>query len=142
MPLRAIAYVSDAVTELPAARLEALVDDAHRFNRLAGVTGVLLFDGARFLQFLEGPADGLEAVYERIVQARSHRGMVELMRGRFDHRHFPYWAMRRLSVDRELMDSLLAGDWEDFVRRSRADGSQGSALVLLEELVQPLVHAG
>ena len=69
MPLRAIAYVSRALPDLSARRLQALVDDAARFNKMAGVTGVLLHDGGRFLQYLEGPPDGIGSVYERILQA-------------------------------------------------------------------------
>ena len=69
MPLRAIAYVSRALPELSAERLQALVDDAARFNKMAGVTGVLLHDGGRFLQYIEGPPDGIDSVYERILQA-------------------------------------------------------------------------
>ena len=94
MPLRAIAYVSQALPDLSADRLKALVDDAARFNKLAGVTGVLLHDGGRFLQYIEGPPDGIDSVYERILQAGSHVDIVELARSRLGQRQFPYWAMR------------------------------------------------
>ncbi|MGM3151424.1 BLUF domain-containing protein, partial [Escherichia coli] len=62
MPLRAIAYVSQASPDLSPERLDALVEDAARFNKLAGVTGVLLHDGGRFLQYIEGPPDGIDSV--------------------------------------------------------------------------------
>ena len=55
MPLRAIAYASEAVASLSAERLRGLVNDAVAFNEAADITGVLLFDGHRFLQYLEGP---------------------------------------------------------------------------------------
>ena len=82
MPLRAIAYVSKVLPDLSAERLHVLVEDAARFNKLAGVTGVLLHDGDRFLQYIEGPPDGIDSVYERIQQAGSHIDIVELARGR------------------------------------------------------------
>ncbi|MFB3130618.1 MAG: BLUF domain-containing protein, partial [Lysobacteraceae bacterium] len=60
MPIRAVAYVSEAGPAvagdpfgLGSGKLDDLVDDAARFNRSAGVTGVLLFDGSRFLQYME-----------------------------------------------------------------------------------------
>ena len=36
MPLRAIAYISRALPELSSQRLQALVEDAARFNKMAG----------------------------------------------------------------------------------------------------------
>jgi len=89
MPLRAIAYVSQSKPDLSAERLQALVEDAARFNKVAGVTGVLLNDGERFLQYIEGPPDGIDSVYERILQAGSHVDIVELARGRVGQRQFP-----------------------------------------------------
>ncbi|MBW8775888.1 MAG: BLUF domain-containing protein [Stenotrophomonas sp.] len=54
MPNRAIVYVSEAVPGFTSERLKTLMEDAARFNRSAGVTGVLLFDGRHFLQYMEG----------------------------------------------------------------------------------------
>lgn len=117
MPLRAIAYVSEASASLPGTVLDTLVSDASRFNMLAGVTGVLLSDGSRFLQYFEGPDDGVAAVYERVLQARSHHDIVELSRGRIAQRFFPYWGMRRLTVEPDLIRQLSAGDWAGFALR-------------------------
>lgn len=117
MPLRAIAYVSEAPAGLSSTALDALVDDAARFNTLAGVTGVLLFDGGRFLQYFEGPEDGMAAVHERILQARSHHGIVELCRGSVPQRYFPFWGMRWLGVEPALIRQLSAGDWAGFARQ-------------------------
>ncbi|MBD8698189.1 BLUF domain-containing protein, partial [Stenotrophomonas sp. CFBP 13718] len=69
MPIHAVVYASHVAAELPAERLDALVQDAARFNVIAGVTGLLLFDGERFLQYLEGPDDGLRAAYGRVLIA-------------------------------------------------------------------------
>lgn len=82
MPLRATAYVSEATRNLPAERLQQLVADAMLFNASVDVTGVLLFDGTRFLQYIEGPEAGVSAAYTRILAAGSHSGLVELNRGR------------------------------------------------------------
>lgn len=89
MPIRAVAYASEAIRKIAAdglgqteGKLCAIVDDAARFNRNAGVTGVLLFDGEHFLQYLEGPEDGLSVAHSRVIGASSHTGLVELQRGR------------------------------------------------------------
>ncbi|MEG0184718.1 MAG: BLUF domain-containing protein [Stenotrophomonas sp.] len=142
MPLRAIAYASQGKPELSAARLQALVDDAARFNKLAGVTGVLLHDGQRFLQYIEGPPDGLDSVYERILQAGSHVDIVELARGRLGQRQFPYWAMRALPVDAALLRQLSAGDWSGFARSVDGDIAAPTAVDLLADVVRPVLSAG
>lgn len=78
MPIQAIAYSSVAVGGFDVTAAEALAINASVFNKQAGVTGVLLFEGARFLQYIEGPEDGLSAVYSRIVNARSHSNLIDL----------------------------------------------------------------
>lgn len=141
MPLRAIAYVSELVPTRMKGLLDEVVEDAARFNRLAGVTGVLLHDGTRFLQYLEGPPDGLDLAYDRIMQSKSHAGVTELARGSVATRQFPYWAMRWLPVNAECVWALSQGDWEGFRRSACGAGKEGTAIELLDAVVQPLVHA-
>ncbi len=62
MSLHAIAYASEARADLRQPIFDRLLADATAFNRVAGVTGVLMFDGSRFLQYLEGPQDGIDCV--------------------------------------------------------------------------------
>jgi Sensors of blue-light using FAD len=142
MPLRAIAYVSRALPGLSAERLQAVVEDAARFNKMAGVTGVLLHDGDRFLQYIEGPPDGIDSVYERILQAGSHIDIVELARGRLGQRQFPYWSMRALPVEAMLLRQLSASDWSGFSRALEGDRSAPTPVDLLDAVVQPVLQAG
>ncbi|HYQ23472.1 BLUF domain-containing protein [Stenotrophomonas sp.] len=141
MPLRAIAYVSQASPELSVARLQTVVEDAARFNRLAGVTGVLLHDGQRFLQYIEGPPDGLDSVYERILQAGSHVDIVELARSHLGQRQFPYWSMRALPVDASKLRQLASSDWSGFSRTVESDDAAPTAVDLLSALVRPMLSA-
>lgn len=142
MPLRAIAYVSQARPDLSAERLQTLVSDAARFNRMAGVTGVLLQDGQRFLQYIEGPPDGIDSVYERILQAGSHVDIVELARGRLGQRQFPYWSMRALPVDALKLRQLAGSDWSGFSRTVEGDDAEPTAVDLLSAVVRPMLSAG
>lgn len=142
MTLCAIAYVSEAAPDMPQQRLDALAADAARFNRVAGVTGVLLYDGSRFLQYLEGPDDGVASVYERIVHATAHTAVQELASGRVPSRHVPYWSMRWLPVSDALVDRLVRSDWAGFIRSLGRTGARATAIDLLDELVEPLVQVG
>ncbi|HCT26858.1 MAG TPA: blue light sensor protein [Stenotrophomonas sp.] len=142
MPIRAVVYASEASPAIAKdklgqsdGKLDAIVDDACRFNRAAGVTGVLLFDGERFLQYLEGPEDGLTVAYSRVLGARSHSAMVELQRGRAGQRRLPFWPMRWLPVEPDELRTLAHADWTGFKQRGRAEAVNATAVDLLKELV-------
>ena len=128
MALRAISYASEAVTPLEAPRLVALVDDAARFNQGVDVTGVLLFDGQRFLQYIEGPERALMEVYARILASGSHSEIIELARGRVGRRVFPDWSMRLLPISAEMLSDAARADWSGFVRRASRGGDMWAAM--------------
>lgn len=137
MPLLSIAYASEVSSGVSAERVESLTRDAARFNVEAGVTGVLLHDGYRFVQYLEGPEDGVEVVYGRILAATSHKEIVELGRGRASIRRFPYWAMRLVPVVSADLRELIRQDWDGLRRYEANAGAIGSAMVQLAEIVTP-----
>ncbi|MNB89417.1 Blue light- and temperature-regulated antirepressor YcgF [compost metagenome] len=148
MPIRAVVYASEAATEIAADRLGqiqgklcSIIDDAARFNRDAGVTGVLLFDGTRFLQYLEGPEDGLSVAYSRVVGASSHTALVELQRGRVGNRRLPFWPMRWLPVESQVLARMTRADWTSFFQRGDATAPNASGMDLLLATVQQQVAA-
>lgn len=148
MPIRAVVYVSSAGEEIAGdklglsnGKLDHIVDDAARFNRNAGVTGVLLFDGERFLQYMEGPEDGLSVSYSRVLGASSHNGIVELQRGRVGQRRLPFWPMKWLPVAPEELRRLAHADWTRFNQRGDAEDLNRTAMDLLVGLVEPYAVA-
>lgn len=141
MPIQAIAYTSMAIPGFDLVAADDLARIAGEFNLQAGVTGLLLFDGARFLQYLEGPEDGLAVVYSRVQNSQRHTGIVELGRARTGRRHFPYWAMRMLPSEPAELGSAVSMDWSSFVVRQAA--SPGDERYGLEELARIVVpHLG
>ncbi|CRQ44810.1 BLUF domain-containing protein [Stenotrophomonas sp. FR010] len=132
MPLRAIAYASEAIPGLSMDHVDDLAWAAAGFNFESGVTGVLLYDGLRFLQYIEGPEDSINVVYSRILSARSHRELIELGRGRVSGRFFPDWSMRLLWVEASEIRSVARGNWDGL--------SRGGALRQLSLVVAP--HLG
>lgn len=144
MPIRAVVYASEAGPAiagdklgLGSGKLDAVVDDACRFNRNAGVTGVLLFDGERFLQYLEGPEDGLLVAYSRVLGASSHSALVELQRGRAGQRRLPFWPMRWLPVEADQLRALAHADWNGFKQRGDAQAMNATGMDLLLAHVEP-----
>lgn len=142
MPLRAIVYTSQIAAHVDESKRTQIVVDAGRFNRLAGVTGVLLFDGARFLQYFEGPQDGVDAVYARVKSSRSHVELLELASGRIGQRLFPYWGMHMIPVEAMDTSRLVAASWTDFDTTAPSDGRSSSGILGLGEVVSHHLPAG
>jgi hypothetical protein len=57
---------------------------AERNNRRNGLSGVLLFDGRRFLQIIEGPRDRVARTIERVADDLRHEHMIILKERQID----------------------------------------------------------
>jgi len=94
-----ICYTSRAKASLDRARYNALVLEAQGRNRADDVTGLLLYDGARFIQALEGPERLASACMARIEQDRRHEAIDIVSRTRIPERQFGTFAMAALMPD-------------------------------------------
>jgi len=86
-----LTYQSRAASVPSKADLESLVAKARIRNRGVGVTGMLLYEGGRFLQTLEGPPKGLEAVWTSIQRDERHADIELLARHSVSARLFSDW---------------------------------------------------
>ncbi|KAA8994918.1 BLUF domain-containing protein [Stenotrophomonas cyclobalanopsidis] len=137
MPFRAIGYMSQARQPWNREDLDALVQRAATFNLQAGVTGVLLFDGVSFLQYIEGPGDGVDLAYRRILSSAFHSEIVELGRGTVGSRLLPYWSMHWLLADPSQLRSVARADWTGFVRSTRPSSRRSTAMDRLHVYLHP-----
>ena len=98
--LHQIVYVSAAAAGFTLADLESILRTARAHNAEAGITGVLLFEGASFLQVLEGRAEDIDPLMERIRNDPRHARPVLLLREPIEERSFGEWTMgyTRLSL--------------------------------------------
>lgn len=71
-PLSTLVYESQAVAPLSDTDLHQLIDSSQTRNQAEGVTGLLVYFEGRFLQWLEGPGDGLRRVWQSIRQDARH----------------------------------------------------------------------
>ena len=87
-------YVSTASAPLSLAQVEAMADRAALRNAESGITGMLTFNGAGFMQLLEGEEGKVLTTMYRIEHDRRH-GQIEYIRQETrGHRECPGWAMR------------------------------------------------
>jgi hypothetical protein len=91
--LEALSYSSAAVRIPTAQELEYLLKRARSRNEQEAVTGVLLYNGGCFHQYLEGPSAGIERVYAAICRDRLHHRIFEMLREPIETREFEGWAM-------------------------------------------------
>ncbi len=94
-----ICYTSRATAPLDRTRYNALVVEAQGRNREDEVTGLLLYDGARFIQALEGPDLLASACMARIERDRRHEAIDIVSRGTVTDRQFGTFAMAALMPD-------------------------------------------
>ena len=91
--LDSLVYVSSAVRLLSLGEITYLLKRARERNSEYGITGVLLYDGGNFMQYLEGPEASLDVIY-RIIQADGqHTGIILLSREAIEERQFGDWSM-------------------------------------------------
>ena len=75
-----------------------LLARAQRFNATVQVTGLLLLtNNVTFLQTIEGRADAVSEVYERIVKDVSHNNIVVFADESITRRVYGDWAMMGVS---------------------------------------------
>jgi len=140
MPLHALAYCSQVKPGLPLHQIDDIASDAADHNLLAGVTGVLLTDGKRFLQYIEGPEEGVALAYSRITNSTCHTDIVELGRSCGGPRRFPYWSMRWLPVEPADLRIAEVSDWRGLAYREEAATFQvPTGIERVTELVNPFV---
>jgi hypothetical protein len=75
------------------AEVEHILATARRNNSAAGVTGSLIFNSGGFAQVLEGHADDVGAIFEKIQRDERHSDVLVLECRDVAERLFPDWSM-------------------------------------------------
>jgi hypothetical protein len=96
--LKTLTYTSRARLDLSAGDLAAIHDSARHLNALDGITGLLVFDGTRFLQIVEGSEEAVDSLFDRL-RADPRHSALEVRDERFvEARSFPDWSMELVRV--------------------------------------------
>lgn len=106
--LECYAYVSRALPDLDPLELSKIIVNSRGFNAAHGVTGVLLYDGAVFYQYIEGPHAAIADARGRIEASRHHTDIEILIDGTpRTSGAFSTWSLGYLMLD-EPAHSLRA----------------------------------
>lgn len=143
-PLATVVYRSRSVVPLSEAGLAQLVESAQRRNRAESVTGLLIYDDGRFLQWLEGPAAGVARVWESTRHDPRHTAIEVLGDAPTPVRFFPDWDMKlgtRAAHGRKPTGDALALPTRLIAALSRQPDSVRSVLSALQMPAPPDIAA-
>ncbi|MAN61493.1 MAG: hypothetical protein CMI60_06035 [Parvibaculum sp.] len=101
MSIFQLLYTSKAQQGLAKSDLDAILRTAQHNNAKTDVTGFLIFDGAHFIQLLEGQRSHVETVYRLIESDRRHYSVEPLLQDVKPARSLSNWAMAYTRLDRE-----------------------------------------
>jgi hypothetical protein len=94
--------------------IPALLDSVRANNARLEVSGMLLYIESSFFQVLEGPADTIDSLYEKIRVDPRHMRVTQIIREPIAQRKFPEWSMGFSALGREEAGELTGEN--DFFR--------------------------
>ena len=95
-----VVYCSRAAPQIDAAAVARIVATAQQHNARQGITGMLVYGGGIFFQWLEGPRDSVTRLMARLHTDPRHHHVVELTAAEeVRERMFPEWHMEQVSAD-------------------------------------------
>ncbi len=104
-PLKSLLYVSRLADESNASCVSDIIKTARAFNAVNGITGVLVFDGERFAQFIEGEAAAIDALTQNLQRDRRHTEFTILhITPQEDARQFQSWSMGYTDLELDQLD--------------------------------------
>lgn len=97
--LHEIIYVSTIALDAPTTVVADIVGKARLHNPWMGITGLLIFDGMRFCEQLEGSRKDVLAQLERIRQDTRHINLRVVHQGPLAGRRFQRFSMGYTTLD-------------------------------------------
>ena len=102
-----LVYCSRATAGVDAAEVDRIIATARRCNPEHGITGMLVFGGGVFMQWLEGPRDNVRALMALLRTDWRHTEIVQLSESEeVRERLFPDWDME-LVTGEHIREVLL-----------------------------------
>ena len=124
-----LVYCSRAAPGVGDAGVDSILRTARRWNPEHGITGLLVFGGGIFFQWLEGPRDNIGVLMAKLKADTRHEGIVTLGESEeLRERLFPDW-------DMEL---VTGADIRDVLQDSLDTAQDATSAAMLRDLLQRL----
>ncbi|MES2281734.1 MAG: BLUF domain-containing protein [Pseudomonadota bacterium] len=99
-------YVSTLTDEASINAVPDITRQARVYNPVLGITGLLVFDGDRFCQQIEGPMPAVVELFDRICRDARHTSVSLLHQGSIGERRFRHFNVGYPTLD----DGLTLGE--------------------------------
>ncbi|MFN2261729.1 MAG: BLUF domain-containing protein [Psychroflexus sp.] len=76
-------------------------------NKRIAITGILLLIQGKFVQYIEGPAEEIDEIYNIIKTDSRHNSMILLDSGSLDERQFKNWSMAYKEVEDKQIKEII-----------------------------------
>ena len=106
-----VLYCSHATELMTGEKLLQIVETSQQNNSRGGITGLLVYGGGMFLQWLEGPRPAVEALMATLSTDPRHETIVRLqVLEDLKERLYPSWIMQNVAPQeiREIMIDCLS----------------------------------
>jgi hypothetical protein len=134
MQFKCVTYTSLAALDLSDEQLRSIHEAAHVLNGIDGISGLLLFNGTHFLQWIEGPPDAIDELVERLRRDPRHSGFEIRDERLADERMFGDWSMRLVRVRSSFM--LAQHDVTGQLPAGLPDAVRDRILTMIEQISQ------
>lgn len=108
LDLKSLTYVSIARDGLSARELANIHCVSMHLNALDGITGLLVFNGKRFMQILEGVDSAIDELVTRLLADQRHHDLDIHDERVIEERCFPDWSMELLCVSTDFAAARTA----------------------------------
>ncbi len=125
MTINQLVYVSQAVRKMSAEDLLGIQKTAKTNNAPIDVTGSLFYNGGWFLQVLEGPAQTLQALYQKIEKDPRHKNSRVLYNEPAKFRTFTRWSMNMTNLEDRQADKYE--ELVEVIEAAKTDRKIGAA---------------
>lgn len=106
MALLELIYTSLSGAQNDTENVQDILASSERNNKASSITGLLLFDGDRYVQILEGHAQDVEGLFVTISDDPRHHKLELLHKGPIVARSFETWRMAYEALPKGLLTSL------------------------------------
>lgn len=126
-------FVSRARADLPEAALRRLARDISARNERRGLTGEIRYEGGRFQQVIEGPADMILMLASSILSDARHGGIQVLGFRAIGARRFSDWRVHGINPSATFC-ALRMSDPVDATRPAAARAGRAWPIALVESV--------
>ncbi len=125
-------YTSHAVKPFSNDELIDLLNQSRVYNKEHGITGMLIYRNAKFMQVLEGEMTPVERIYSKIYKDQRHKRVVRVLEGNSEDRIFKNWSMGFKNLTDDNLQSMEGfQDVDMFFDEHKMTESNTMALVFL-----------